>query len=175
MGLFDKLTKVLGGGKAAQSETIKGPSATLMDHGIDPSGLKFSFNQDTSITVSGHAADQSACDRICEVIGDMPNVSGVKNDIIVGAPEPVAEPEPEPEVIVAETIDQAEEAAAPEDKESGRTYTVESGDTLWAIAEKMYGSGGKYMKIFEANTTLLDSPDKIFPGQELVIPDLEES
>ena len=185
MGLFDKLTKVLGGGKAAQSETIKGPSATLMDHGIDPSGLKFSFNQDTSITVSGHAADQSACDRICEVIGDMPNVSGVKNDIIVGAPEPVAVPEPEPEVIVAETsepevavaetIDQAEEAAAPEDKESGRTYTVESGDTLWAIAEKMYGSGGKYMKIFEANTTLLDSPDKIFPGQELVIPDLEES
>ena len=144
MGLFDKLTKVLGGGKTAQVETVKGPSATLREHGINPSNLKFAFNQDTSITVSGHAADQSACDRICEVLGDMPNVSGVKNDIVIAAPEPVAEPEPE--VVVAETTDQAEETGAPENNEAGRTYTVKSGDTLWAIAEKMYGSGGKYMK-----------------------------
>ena len=173
MGFFDKLTKVLGGSDSAKAETVKGPSATLRDHGIDPSNLKFSFNQDASITVSGNAADQSQCDRICEVIGDMPNVSGVKNEIIVGAPEPVAEPEPE--VVAVEATDQVEEAGAPEGKESGRTYTVESGDTLWAIAQKVYGNGGKYMKIFEANTSLLESPDKIFPGQELVIPDLEES
>jgi nucleoid-associated protein YgaU len=38
----------------------------------------------------------------------------------------------------------------------------------------MYGSGGKYMKIFEANTSILDNPDKIFPGQELTIPDLDD-
>ena len=42
------------------------------------------------------------------------------------------------------------------------------------ITAKMYGSGNKYMKIFEVNTNLLENPDKIFPGQELVIPDLDE-
>ena len=173
MGFMDKFSKILGGDKSAQPETVKGPSATLRDHGIDPSGLKFSFNQDGSITVAGHAPDQPECDRICQVIEGMPNVSGVKNNIIVGAPEPVAEPEPE---VAAPQADAAtEQADESKDEKPARTYVVESGDSLWAIAEKMYGSGGKYMKIFEANTKLLESPDKIFPGQELVIPDLEES
>jgi len=56
--------------------------------------------------------------------------------------------------------------------EGGRTYTVQPGDTLWKISQEMYGSGGKYMKIFEANTSILDNPDRIRPGQELSIPDL---
>ena len=50
------------------------------------------------------------------------------------------------------------------------TYTVQSGDTLWKISEQVYGDGASYMKIFEANTVLLESPDQIFPGQELIIP-----
>jgi len=45
---------------------------------------------------------------------------------------------------------------------------------LWKISEEVYGNGSKYMKIFEANKGLLDSPDRIFPGQELVIPELED-
>ena len=175
MGFMDKFSKILGGNKSAPVENVKGPSATLRENGIDPSDLKFSFNQDGSVTIAGQASNQSDCDRICEVIEGMPNVSGVKNDIIIGAPEPVVEPEPEPEVITPEPEVAAEQASEQEEETPGRTYTVESGDTLWAIAEKMYGSGGKYMKIFEANTKLLDSPDKIFPGQKLVIPDLEES
>lgn len=173
MGFMDKLSKVLGGDKSKAVETVKGPSATLREHGIDPSNLKFAFNQDGSVTLSGHVADQSECDRICEVVGGMANVSGVKNDLIIGRPEPVAEPKPE--IAAAETEVADETADIPQDGKPGRTYTVESGDTLWAIAEKMYGSGGKYMKIFEANTSMLENPDKIFPGQELVIPDLEES
>jgi len=174
MGFMDKLGKMFGD-NAPAAETVKGPSATLRDHGIDPSNLKFSFNQDGSVTVAGHAQDQAECDRICEVIKEIPNVKGVTNNIVVGAPEPVAEPEPE--VVVAEAAPEAADAATPTDEsaEAGRTYTVKSGDTLWAIASEMYGSGGKYMKIFEANTNILENPDKIKPGQVLVIPDLEES
>lgn len=174
MGFMDKLGKMFGD-DAPAAETVKGPSATLRDHGIDPSNLKFSFNQDGSVTVAGHAQDQAECDRICEVIKDIPNVKGVTNNMVVGAPESVAEPEPE--VVVAEAAPETAEAAAPTDEsaEAGRTYTVKSGDTLWAIASEMYGSGGKYMKIFEANTNILENPDKIKPGQVLVIPDLEES
>jgi len=54
--------------------------------------------------------------------------------------------------------------------ESAGTYTVQSGDTLWKISEQVYGDGSSYMKIFEANTGLLENPDQIFPGQELIIP-----
>ena len=50
------------------------------------------------------------------------------------------------------------------------TYTVQSGDTLWKIAETVYGDGSEHKKIFEANQDLLESPDRIFPGQELTIP-----
>jgi nucleoid-associated protein YgaU len=52
-----------------------------------------------------------------------------------------------------------------------RTHTVETGDTLSAIAKRYYGNAGKYMKIFEANRNLLKDPDEIFPGQKLNIPD----
>ena len=62
------------------------------------------------------------------------------------------------------------EAASGEGGE--RTYTVVSGDTLWRIAEQEYGSGSKYMKIFEANTDILEHPDRIRPGQKLRIPEL---
>ena len=51
-----------------------------------------------------------------------------------------------------------------------RTYTVKAGDTLSKIAKEQYGNAGDYMKIFEANRDKLTDPNKIQPGQELVIP-----
>ena len=54
-------------------------------------------------------------------------------------------------------------------KES-RTYTVQSGDTLSKIAKQYYGDANRYMDIFNANKDKLSDPDKIKPGQELVIP-----
>ena len=49
-----------------------------------------------------------------------------------------------------------------------RTYTVVSGDTLWAIAERFYGDGSKYQRIAEASG--IANPDLIHPGQVLTIP-----
>jgi nucleoid-associated protein YgaU len=51
-----------------------------------------------------------------------------------------------------------------------RTYTVEAGDTLWAISERFYGSGNEWSRIFEANTDQVANPDAIQPGQTLRIP-----
>ena len=53
---------------------------------------------------------------------------------------------------------------------AGRTYTVKAGDTLSKIAKEQYGDSGDYMKIFNANKDKLSDPDKIQPGQNLVIP-----
>lgn len=51
-------------------------------------------------------------------------------------------------------------------------YTVSPGDSLSMISLKFYGTVGSYPAIFDANRTLLSSPDKIRPGQRLVIPNL---
>ncbi len=51
-----------------------------------------------------------------------------------------------------------------------RTYTVKPGDTLSRIAKEHYGNPNQYMKIFEANRDKLSDPNKIQPGQVLVIP-----
>lgn len=53
---------------------------------------------------------------------------------------------------------------------AARTYTVQAGDSLSKISKQFYGDASKYMKIFEANKDKLADPDKIKPGEELVIP-----
>ncbi len=50
---------------------------------------------------------------------------------------------------------------------SGTTYTVQSGDSLSKIGSNY---GVSWQAIFEANRDKLNDPDKIFPGQELTIP-----
>ena len=51
-------------------------------------------------------------------------------------------------------------------------YTVVSGDYLSKISKRVYGDAMKYNIIFEANKPMLTDPDKIYPGQVLVIPAL---
>lgn len=51
-------------------------------------------------------------------------------------------------------------------------HTVAKGESLSLIAKQYFGDPMKYKQIFEANSGLLDNPDVIHPGQELVIPNL---
>lgn len=53
------------------------------------------------------------------------------------------------------------------------TYVVQSGDTLWAIAERFYGNGSQWPRIHEANLDRIEDPDMIQPGWELSIPAAE--
>ncbi len=64
----------------------------------------------------------------------------------------------------------------PIEKKAPLTYTVKSGDSLWAIAKKNYGDGTKYIELYEKNKTLISSKngnkvDKytIYPGQVLTL------
>ena len=61
--------------------------------------------------------------------------------------------------------------AAPPPKQA-TTYTVVSGDTLWAIAKKHLGEGKRWPEIYDQNKAVIgDNPDRIKPGQVLTIPD----
>lgn len=50
--------------------------------------------------------------------------------------------------------------------------TVQPGYTLWGIADRRYGSGFRYVSIFEANRDQIRDPDLIYPGQVFNLPDL---
>ena len=49
-----------------------------------------------------------------------------------------------------------------------RTYVVRTGDDLWHIAEKEYGSGYNWVDIARVNK--LDNPGMIFSGNKIVLP-----
>ena len=49
-------------------------------------------------------------------------------------------------------------------------HTVEKGESLSLIAKDYHDDPMAYKAIFAANTDTLEDPNKIFPGQELVIP-----
>ena len=61
-------------------------------------------------------------------------------------------------------------AAAGGGSSTGRTYTVQPGDSLSKISKQFYGDANKYMSIFEANKDKMSDPDKVKVGTELRIP-----
>ncbi len=54
----------------------------------------------------------------------------------------------------------------------GSVMKVRPGDSLWRLAarEPVYGDGRRWKEIYEANRDRIRDADRIYPGQELVIP-----
>jgi nucleoid-associated protein YgaU len=49
----------------------------------------------------------------------------------------------------------------------------ENGDTLWRIAQKVYGDKDKWPLIYQANKDVIKDPNKIYPKQVLKIPPID--
>lgn len=103
--------------------------------------VKVNVADDGTATVSGEGLIQEAKEKILVAIGNVAGISQV-NDSITTAQ------------VSAES----------------RYYTVKSGDTLSAISKAEYGTPNEFQCIFEANRPMLEHPDKIYPGQVLIIP-----
>ncbi|MBQ6595976.1 MAG: LysM peptidoglycan-binding domain-containing protein, partial [Lentisphaeria bacterium] len=84
------------------------------------------------------------------------------------APAKAAQPAPAPAKAAAQP------APAPAEKKAsnGRPveHVVRTGDTLWNIARKYYGSGAKWKLIYEANKSAIKKQDFLEPGTVLAIP-----
>lgn len=105
--------------------------------------------QGNTVVVSGEVASQAEKEKILVALGNIRDVEQVEDHITVAASA----------------------VAQPASSVSARFETVRSGDTLSAIAKRVYGDASQYQKIFEANKPMLSHPDKIYPGQVLRIPD----
>jgi nucleoid-associated protein YgaU len=50
------------------------------------------------------------------------------------------------------------------------SYTVQDGDTLWGIAERVYGDGRQYPRICAANRQMFGGDQVRITGQRLCLP-----
>jgi nucleoid-associated protein YgaU len=71
-----------------------------------------------------------------------------------------------------------EPAAAPAPADNGgnlqeQTYTVQKDDTLQKISKKVFGSYGKWYRIYEANKEKIKNPNILKPGTVLTIPSIK--
>ncbi|OON38037.1 peptidoglycan-binding protein LysM [Izhakiella australiensis] len=141
MGLFSFLETV--GTKLFGAAEDK--NAALQKHIQElnlPGSDKVSVKVDgDKVTISGDGVSQEVKEKILVAAG---NVEGIK------------------------TVD---DQVTTSDTREIRTYSVKSGDNLSKISKEVYGDANQYNKIFEANKPMLTSPDKIYPGQVLRIPD----
>ncbi len=64
--------------------------------------------------------------------------------------------------------DGSEKGMESTDMMSATSYVVVKGDSLWKVAEKVYGDGARWMEIAKANS--LVNPRVIHSGNNLVIP-----
>jgi nucleoid-associated protein YgaU len=146
MGLFSFIKEAgakLLGGKA-EAATPDTIKQEVKSHGFDPTKLTINVEGD-KVKLSGQAASQEEAEKIMLAIGNTIGVAEV------------------------DTSDLQVQQKAPE----STMYTVQKGDTLWAIAEKHYGKGkgAKYTEIVKANSPPVKDPDLIQPGWVLRIPD----
>lgn len=131
---------------AANQKAATAIEAYIATQHLSADGLQVEFNGATmTATVSGEAADQATVEKIVLCCGNVHGVAQV-NDLM--------------------TV----RGTAGTSQDTSQYHTVVGGDTLSAIAKKYYGNASEYPKIFEANTPMLSSPDRIYPGQLLRIP-----
>jgi LysM repeat protein len=52
----------------------------------------------------------------------------------------------------------------------GRIHVVQANETLYSLAQKYYGSGQQYTRIYYANRNRLTNPRNLTVGMKLIIP-----
>jgi nucleoid-associated protein YgaU len=147
---------------AADLEQMKQKYASVLKL-IDQNGVRLSHMhiQDGKFFLQGAAGSEAIKNRVWDELKRVnPSLDDVTLDLTV---DPAAAPPPATAAAAA-SVSGGSSAGR-------RTYTVAAGDSLSKIAKSFYGNANQYMKIFEANKDKLSDPDKIKPGQDLVIPE----
>jgi nucleoid-associated protein YgaU len=147
MGLFsfikDAGTKLFGGSDSAEEQAAK---ATAEIKKFQLSETVSAIVEGDQITLTGECPTLLAKQKVLTIAGNIAGIAKVVDNMTVAEP-------------ASELSD-------------SNFYDVKPGDNLSKISKEVYGDPNKYNTIFEANKPMLTHPDKIYPGQKLVIPAL---
>ena len=175
MGLFNFVKSVgekLGlGEQAPDAQSIK----TALDGlNLGTENVKVAVENGKAI-LTGAVKDQATLEKAILAVGNLHSIESVNTDNLK-----VENGQKSASNQTAQAgASQTPAATQPSSSQSAEPhfYEVKKGDTLWKIAEEVYGKGhgDKNKIIFEANKPMLKSPEKIFPGQKLRIPDLNQA
>lgn len=113
---------------------------------LDIDELRITVSGDCAV-IRGIAGNQAAKEKAVLAVGNIKGIASVDDRIIL------------------------EDA----DFSRGHYYTVASGDTLTTIANAYYGDPLKQHLLFMGNQPLLTDPARIYPGQKIRIPPLNET
>lgn len=126
-----------------------------------PSGDSF-FDTNMSVSLEDYSISEDAKDGT-----DITVSISLKQYVHYGVQKIIIkEPEATSETAEVEVETDRETSGAPEVK----TYTVQSNDTLWNIAKKCLGNGGRWPEIHELNRDKISNPNQITPGMVLSMP-----
>lgn len=158
MGLFSFIKnagKKLGIGGDDDAPDVGAVKKELASHDLGTDKVDVAVEGD-KVVLTGVVKDQSVFEKAVVAVGNTLGISKVEAT----------------ELKVA-----AGAEATPAAAKAPVFYTVRKGDNLWKIAESQYGKGkgAKNTVIFEANKPMLTHPDKIYPGQVLRIPDMDQA
>jgi RHS repeat-associated protein len=79
-------------------------------------------------------------------------------------------PEPVPPVVSPRPAPSQPTSSSSSSNRGPLYYTVASGDSLWAIAARFFGSGLEWQRIYQENVGVIGgNPNLIFPGERLTI------
>lgn len=127
----------------AQEISIEEIQKKIQASGLDAKDLAMKKVDDETVKVYAVVESAKEKEELILLVGNTPGVAKVEDAVKVRG---------------------GGDAPAP------KFYTVQSGDTLSAIAQSQLGSADRYMEIFEANKSILANPDAIDVGQTLRIP-----
>ena len=173
MGLFNFVKSVgekLGlGEQAPDAQSIK----TALDGlNLGTENVKVAVENGKAI-LTGAVKDQATLEKAILAVGNLHSIESVNTDNLKVEN---GQKSASSQTAQAGTSNTSSNPTAAQSAEP-HFYEVKKGDTLWKIAEEVYGKGhgDKNKIIFEANKPMLKSPEKIFPGQQLRIPDLNQA
>ncbi len=92
-------------------------------------------------------------------------------EVMIPAPGEVKDQEPEATIVEeGKYIVEKNETIESEPKVSTKEYVTKKGDTLWKIAEEVYGNGRKWKNIYRFNKDKIKDPNRLKAGLTITIP-----
>lgn len=127
----------------------------------DGSRLTLEVSDDDTLSITRTAPDGTLLNRF---------VYGEYEVDIQQTPEGIVRWQLDPSLILAEKGPRPGQSGPEESEPEKFLYTVEEGDCLWSIAEKLLGDGRRYQNLYRWNSDVIgDDPGLILPGTRLYI------